>query len=159
MNQKSLSNLLKLITVFMGILGLFAFFWIIPELISNMVSQATFLQSYWCWMFLAWVIAIPCYISLFEFYRICHKIGEDMFFSKETVISMKRITKYLNVTAGLILIGMIGLQLAGVPGHPGFMLLLLFIVFVVFAISALSSTLAYLVSKAVDVQEENELTV
>ena len=159
MNQKSLSNVLKLITVSMGLVGLFIFFWIIPELIEEITEQAAVLQSYWCWMFLAWIIAVPCYLSLFAFYRVCYRIGEDTFFSMETVRILKRITNYLNAAAGLILLGIVALQLAGVAGHAALLLLLLFFVLVLFSLSTVSSTLAYLVSKAVKMQEERELTV
>lgn len=159
MNQKSLSNVLKLITVSMGIVGLFVFFWIIPELIEEITEQASMLQSYWCWMFLAWIIAVPCYMSLFAFYRISHRIGEDLFFTLKTAQLLKYITSCLNATAGLILLGIVALQLAGVAGHAGLLLLLLFVVFVMFALSTVSSTLSYLVNRAVKMQEERELTV
>lgn len=159
MNQKSFSNVLKLIAVSMGIVGLFIFFWIIPELTKEITSQATIQQSYWCWMFLIWIIAVPCYLSLFGFYRISHRIGEEQFYTMKTAQIFKQITSSLNAAAGLILLGIVALQLAGIPGHAGLLLLLLFIVLFLFALSTASSTLAYLVSKAVKMQEEQVLTV
>ncbi len=159
MNQKSLSNVLKLITVSMGIIGLFVFFWIIPELIEEITEHAARLQSYWCWMFLAWIIAVPCYMALFAFYQICHRIGEDLFFSQKTARLLKHITSCLNTVAGLILLGIVALQLAGVAGHAALLLLLLFFVLVIFSLSTVASTLSYLVNKEVKAREEQKLNV
>ncbi len=154
MNLKSLSNVLKLIAVSMGIVGLFLFFWIIPELTKEIIALTTMQQSYWYWMFLTWITAVPCYLSLFAFYRISHRIGEEQFFTVRTAQILKRITSYLNAAAGLILIGIVALQLGGIPGHASLLLLMLLVVLVLFALSTIASTLSCLVNQAVKMLEE-----
>ncbi len=154
MKPRSLSILLKLIVMTLALMGLAVFFRLIPSILEELIQEHGTAVGYWKWQILAWAVAVPCYMTLYEYYQLCDRIGKEQFFVEKTIVSLRRISRYTTVTSGLILTGIVWLQLAGVPGRPVTLLFLLIMVFMLFVTSALANTMVYVVRKALELKEE-----
>lgn len=159
MEQLSLSKWLKSIAIGIGLIGLIIYLLIIPlwghDLVQANVDLANY---YWPWLIFIWITGIPCFMVLFEFWKICCEIGNDNSFSKENVNSLKRISQLLISDCIILFIGNVVLFFLNM-NHPGIALIMLFIMFAGIAVAVLSASLSHLVLKAYKMKEENELTI
>lgn len=159
MEQLSLSKWLKSIAIGIGSIGLIIYLLIIPLWGNDLVQANPNLANwYWPWLIFIWITGIPCFMVLFEFWKICCEIGKDNSFSKENVNSLKRISQLLVIDCTILFVGNVVLFLLKM-NHPGIALIMLFIMFAGIAVAVLSAALSHFVLKACKIKEENELTI
>ncbi len=114
--------------------------------------------SGWFWpgMMYAWAVGALCFAALWEYLRISVRIGKNRSFCAENVRDLRLIAVLLLAAAGLFLAGAILILAMGFG--PSWLWLLL-----AAAASGAMAILAYalsrLLNRAVQLQEENDLTV
>ena len=159
MEQLSLSKWLKAIAIGIGICGLIVYLLISPALGYNLFRDNIDMSNwYWPWLIFVTIIAIPCYMSLFEFWKICCEVGRDNSFSRENAKSLKRISQLVIIGCIILIIGNVVLFFLNI-NHPGIAIIMLIILFVGIAIAVFAATLSHLILNACKLKEENELTI
>ena len=159
MEQLKLSKWLKSIAIGIGIIGLIIYL-IIAPLWGNDLVQGDSARTnwYWPWLTFIWITGIPCFMGLFEFWKICAEIGKDNSFSKENVNSFKRISQLFITDSIVVFIGNVVLFFLNM-NYPSIAIIMLFIMFAGITIGVLSAVISHLVLKAYKIKEENELTI
>lgn len=159
MKQVEISRWLKMITIAIAIMGIIFFFWIMPTMVGQLkVRYPEFTFLYWPGLIYGWFIAVISYLILFQFWKICHEIGEDNSFSFENACSFKIMSRYSVILAMIWFVGLVGLSI----NHwlqDGIMLLMMFAIFASIVVSICTAALSHLVLKAYEMKKENELTI
>ncbi|MBE5940420.1 MAG: DUF2975 domain-containing protein [Lachnospiraceae bacterium] len=159
MEQKSLSNWLKIIILGTGICGLIVYAYLIPVLGQELIAQYPECTHYFYpWLIFLWVSGIPCYIVLFFAFRIAANIGKDKSFSTENANYLKYVSLLAAGDSAFVFIVNIVFLICNI-NHPGVIMLFLFVIFAGIAISVTSAALSHLVRKAAVLQEESDFTV
>lgn len=162
MEQKRIADGLKFFTVIVAAVGAVFFLWYVPgcmnrymEYIGTVPRVAVFR---WLVPVAIGVIGLLCYLALWEFWRICTRIGNDNSFCRENARSMRNIAILAFLAAGLMLIAGITLVCFGLLIRLA-AVKILFLIFVACGLSVLCLALARLVENAAELKEENELTI
>nr|WP_122012830.1 DUF2975 domain-containing protein [Maliibacterium massiliense] len=159
MQQKTLARWLQAITIIVGVIGAGLYAYIFPVWGQTWAhAHPEFAYAYWPWLVFLWVTAVPCYVCLGYFFRICTRIGEDRSFCAENARALARICQWLLADAAVAFAGNIGLWLCNMS-HPGIVILGCVIIFAGVAIAVVAATLSHFVRKACSIQEENDLTI
>lgn len=159
MEQKRIANILKAASAGAALVGAVFFFWYIPNVIDSLAFYNTEV-SWLKWPGLAgmWVIGILCYLALWEFWRICTRIGRDNSFCRENARSMKRIGILALLTLSLIIGGFLFLVCIHYM-NGALAMVIFFIVCIAGGIGVVCLSLSVLIGNAAKLKEENDLTI
>jgi len=150
---------LKGVTIATGIIGALGFFVILPVYSQVLCRRLPdFAPMQLPWLIFFWVMAIPCYLALHQFWRICCRIGEDNSFCPQNVQSLRRIALCALIDCAVCFAGNILFSVLG-SSVPGLFLLFLLIVFIGLVIAVMCEALARLVDNASRMKAENDLTI
>jgi len=159
MEQKHLSNWLKLILMGVAICGLVAYALVVPMYGLSLRSQyPEFSNRFWPWVIFIWVSGIPCFTILCYAWKIATNIGNDQSFTNQNASSLKTISILSALDAAFFFVGNIVLLFMNMS-HPGILLASLIIVFVGVAVAVASAALSHLVKKAAVLQEQSDWTI
>lgn len=159
MEQKALSKWLKLILIGVAICGLVLYAWVIPVCgFSLCTSYPEFSNRFLPWLFFIWVSGIPCYMVLYDGWKISTNIGNDQSFTEKNASLLKSISVLSASDAGFFFAGNIVLLLLNMS-HPGVVLASFVVVFVGVAVAVASAALSHLVKKAAALQEQSDWTI
>lgn len=159
MKQKELSMWLKFLVTLAGIMGIVLCFWFAPVFGKMMAEKEPRLAyMFWPCLIYIWLACVPVYLALYEAWRIFTNIGDDRSFSTENVHRLKKITKlsilevimYFLAAIVLLVVDMVSIQI---------FIVIFIILFASMFVSVCASVLSHLVSKAVELQNENDLTI
>ena len=158
MNQKSLSNWLKMMIIGVGICGILICVLVLPMLTAQLEPL---LNEKWvcqAWLILLWLTSIPCFVALIFSWRIISNIGNDKSFTKENAKLLKKISGLASMDVAFLFIWNLVLFFLN-ANHPSTLLACLFIDFIGVVIAVIFATLSHLVLKAADLQEQSDYTV
>lgn len=159
MTQKSLSRWLKGIIVGIAICGLVIYGGLIPMFGKELVdAYPEFSYCYYPWLTILWVSAIPCYLVLFNGWKIMVEIARDNSFSMENARYLKRICILALVDSAYFFVANLVLFFLNM-NHPGILMASLFVDFAGVAVAVTAASLSHLVLKAAEIQQENNLTI
>ena len=159
MKQKSLSKWLKAAIVLIGISGLVVYLFVIPsEGQALKYSNPEFSNRYLPWLVFILLTGVPVYVALFFAWKVAENIGRNNSFSKENARYLKWISYLAAGDSVYFLLGNFILLLLNMS-HPGVFLLAFTVIFLGEAISVAAACLSHLIQKAVDLQEESDLTI
>lgn len=159
MEQKKIAVALKCFTACAGAVGAFFFLFYVPILIWQLsLTETTTSWLRWPGTIGMWVIALLCYLALWEFWRICTRIGQDNSFCRENAVSMSHIGILAFGVAVLIFGGTVFLMLLGYLNGAGW-LLIFFVLCIAVGIGVLCMALSKLIDNAAKLKEENDLTI
>ena len=159
MEQKHLSNWIKLILVGITILGLVVCAFIVPMYGMSLRAQhPEFANRFWPWLIFIWVSAIPCFVVVGYAWEIAINIGSDQSFTNRNASLLKNISILSASDSAFFFIGNIVLLLMNMS-HPGVVLASLVVVFVGVAVTVAAAALSHLVKKAAVLQEQSDLTI
>jgi hypothetical protein len=152
MNQDKLSKWLKVICVLIAIVGAGFYLWLFPLFIEKELNNS------WYWLIVVWVSAIPCYLALGYFWKICSEIGNDNSFSNINAKYLKRISELALIDSIVVILGNILITLID---KVYIEILIIFVIIILsgIGISLIAATLSHLVYKANKIKKENELTI
>lgn len=159
MEQKHLSNWLKLILVGVALCGLVVYALVVPMYGMSLRSQyPEFSNRFWPWLLFIWVSGIPCFAVLGYAWKIATNIGNDRSFTNQNASLLKTISILSASDAAFFFVGNIVLLFLNMS-HPGVVIASLVIVFVGVAVAVASAALSHLVKKAAVLQEQSDWTI
>ena len=160
MKQRTIARILMAGGIVAAI-GIILVFGVFVPIVANecRTMYPEFAYLYWPGLIGMWLIGALFLLGLWEYFRVCVRIGGDRSFSVGNVTSLRRIAVYM-AASGLLWIG--AAFGPGVIFHadigPVWIYLFLFAM-AGFALALLAWGLSLLLQRAVEIQEENDLTV
>lgn len=159
MEQKHLSNWLKLILIGVAFCGLVVYALVVPVCGLNLRAQyPEFANCFWPWVLFIWVSGIPCFAVLVDAWKIATNIGNDRSFTDQNAALLKNISVLSALDAAFFFIGNIVLLFLNMS-HPGVLIASFVVVFVGVAVAVASAVLSHLVKKAAVLQEQSDWTI
>lgn len=159
MEQKRIATILKIFTLGVAGVGALFFLWYLPELVREMAlmePEAAWLR--WPGTIGLWMIGLLCYLALWEFWRICTRIGKDNSFCAANARSMKHIG-ILAFLCGLLMLGGSIFLLCINYLSAAVVLVVFFGLCAAGGIGVVCLALSVLIGNAAKLKEENELTI
>ncbi len=159
MTQKSLSTWLKVIILGIAICGTVLCGVLLPMIGKDIVAEnPEFSNWYVPWFAVLWIAAVPCYLVLYNGWKITVEIGRDHSFSMKNSIYLKRICiLFITDTAYFFLANLVLFFMN--MNHPGIFIGSLFVDFAGVVIAVVAAALSHLVRKAAVMQQEQDLTI
>lgn len=159
MNQLNLSKWLKAVIIGIGICGTVIYFYVFPTFGKHYVAlYPEFLYCYLPWLIYLWISAIPCYITLVCGWKIADEIGNNNSFSNKNSNLLKLISILSGSYSAFIFIGNIIFLFLNM-NHITIAFLSIIVAIAGTAVSITTAALSNFVFKAVQINEENQLTI
>ena len=150
---------MKLAALAAALIGLLAAFVFLPMLASALLEEFPAYQKwYWPCLIYGWVVLLPGFVGLWEFWKICMEIGRDNSFSQKNARSLFRICLLALTMAALLAVGVAALCLLGM-GLPALLIAMLGFAAACALVALLANALAQLVRRAAAIKRENDLTI
>lgn len=159
MTQKSLSRWLRGVVLGLAICGLIVYGAVVPMIGKDLASEyPEFAHCYYPWLVMLWISAIPCYLALYNGWRITVEIAKDNSFSYENAQFLKNICILALVDSIYFFLANLVLLFLNMS-HPGVLIGSLFVDFAGVVVAVTAAVLSHLVLKAAEIQQENRLTI
>ena len=159
MTQKSLSNWLKAVIFGIAVCGVILCGVLLPAIGRDLVLENPEFSSWYNpWIAVLWIAAVPCYLVLYNGWKLTVEIGRDRSFSMENAIYLKRISMLAIGDTGYFFLANLLLFLLNM-NHPGIFLASLFVDFAGVVIAVVAAALSHRVQKAAVMQQEQDLTI
>ncbi|MCI9527499.1 MAG: DUF2975 domain-containing protein [Lachnospiraceae bacterium] len=159
MTQKSLSKWLKGIIIGIALCGLVIYGFLLPMFGRDLaVANPEFAYCYEPWLAILWISAVPCYLVLYNGWKITTQIARDNSFSLENARYLKHICILALVDSVYFFLANIVLLFLNM-NHPAILLASLFVDFAGVVVAVTAASLSHLVLKAAEIQQENQLTI
>ena len=150
---------MKLAALAAALIGLLAAFVFLPMLASALLEEYPAYQKwYWPGLVYCWIVLLPGFAGLWEFWKICVQIGRDDSFSQENARSLFRICLLALTMAALLAVGVAALCLLGM-GLPALLIAMLGFAAACALVALLANALSQLVRRAAAIKSENDLTI
>ena len=150
---------MKLASLAAALIGLLAAFVFLPMLASALLEEFPAYQKwYWPCLIYGWVVLLPGFVGLWEFWKICVEIGRDNSFSQKNARSLFRICLLALTMAALLAAGVAALCLLGM-GLPALLIAMLGFAAACALVALLANALSQLVRRAAAIKSENDLTI
>ena len=150
---------MKLAAVAMAVIGALVAFVLVPVAARAMLWEYPERGAwYWPGMIYAWAVLAPGFCGLWEFWKICVRIGQNDSFSRGNAQSLFRICGLALGMAALLVAGAAALCILRM-GQPGLLLLMLGGAAACAIVALLACALGQLVRRAAVLQSESELTI
>lgn len=150
---------MKLAALAAALIGLLAAFVFLPMLASALLEEFPAYQKwYWPCLIYGWVVLLPGFAGLWEFWKICVEIGRDNSFSQKNARALFRICLLALTMAALLAVGVAALCLLGM-GLPALLIAMLGFAAACALVALLANALAQLVRRAAAIKRENDLTI
>ena len=150
---------MKLAALAAALVGLLAAFVFLPMLASALLEEFPAYQKwYWPCLIYGWVVLLPGFAGLWEFWKICVEIGRDNSFSQKNARSLFRICLLALTMAALLAVGVAALCLLGM-GLPALLIAMLGFAAACALVALLANALSQLVRRAAAIKSENDLTI
>ena len=150
---------MKLAALAAALIGLLAAFVFLPILASALLEEFPAHQKwYWPCLIYGWVVLLPGFAGLWEFWKICAEIGRDNSFSQQNARSLTRICLLALTMAALLAVGVAALCLLGM-GLPALLIAMLGFAAACALVALLANALSQLVRRAAAIKSENDLTI
>lgn len=163
--MKQVSTLfLKIAVVAMGIpviaLCIFALLKLLSLAFSHAVDGDTLGYIVLTTVTVVYITVIPFFMALYQTIKLLRYIEKEQAFSQLSVTSLTKIKNYAKIISGLYLIILpLIVIVAKWDDAPGLILITMVLIGASFAVAVFSSVLQRLLQQAIEIKEENELTV
>ena len=159
MTQKSLSKWLKGIIIGIALCGFVIYGFMLPMFGKDLAHEnPEFAYCYEPWLVILWISALPCYLVLYNGWRITEQIARDNSFSLENVRYLKHICILSLMDSVYFFLANLVLLFLNM-NHPAILLASLFVDFAGVVVAVAAASLSHLVLKAAEIQQENQLTI
>ena len=159
MKQKKLAVWLQVVILVAGLMMLLFLAVILPVMANQMRQNLPeFSYMYWPCLSFVWVTAVPFYCALIALWQVCGQIGQGNAFCTENVRNLSFISKMALSECFLYFGAMVVLIRLNLL-HPGIFLLMAVILCIGFFIAVAAAALSLLAQRALDMQNENDLTI
>ena len=138
----------------------FVFFVYVPILaLSYRDGVPEFAHLFWPGLLFLWLIGLLYAAAMVEYFRVCHRIGLDQSFCPDNARGLTHIAYLLLAAGGLWIAGMAFALLQPRIHFEFWCILPIMAAMASAAMGVLAWALGRLLRRAVDIQEENDLTV
>ena len=159
MTQTSLSAWLKAVILGIAFCGVILCGVLLPTIGKDIITEnPEFSSWYRPWFAVLWIAAAPCYLALYNGWKVTVEIGRDRSFSMENAIYLKRISMLAIADTAYFFLANLLLFFMNM-NHPGIFIASLFVDFTGAVIAVVAAALSHLVQKAAVMQQENDLTI
>jgi hypothetical protein len=159
MEQKHLSNWLKLILVGLGVCGAITYALVIPMCGLRLRAEyPEFSNRFWPWLIFLLASGIPCFAVLACSWKLSTNVGRDRSFTEENASLLRAISVLSAGDAGFFFVGNLAFLVLDLS-HPSVVLASFAVVFVGVAVAVAAAVLSHLVKKAAALQEQSDLTI
>lgn len=159
MTQKSLSKWLKGIILGLAACGGIVYGGLVPMIGQDLAFEnPEFAHCYYPWLVMLWITAIPCYLILYNGWRLTTEIARDNSFSYENARYLKRIGIFALADSAYFFVSNLAFLFLNLS-HPGVFLVSLLVDFAGVVVAVTAAALSHLVLKAAEIQQENRLTI
>lgn len=159
MNQRELSNWLKIIILISGFFGLLICFVLAPRIGKNILGiHKSMSFMYWPCLIFMWIGCIPIYLGFYQGWKIFDNIGKDKSFSEENVVCLYNIVKLSIMEIILFSMSIVILLFLNVNNIAMYIVIFL-VLFVSIFVGTSSAILSHLINKAIELKRENDLTI
>ncbi|MDO5063007.1 MAG: DUF2975 domain-containing protein [Peptostreptococcaceae bacterium] len=159
MNQRELSIWLKALLAVSGILGLFLCFGLAPNVGLNLAKMDPSRKyMFWPCLIFIWIACIPIYMALYQAWMIFTNVGEDNSFCEDNMLRLKKISRLSIVVVMMYSLAAFGLLFMNLVSIYIFLAIFV-ILFASIFVAVSSAVLSHLVNKAVELKNENDLTI
>ncbi|QPQ30563.1 DUF2975 domain-containing protein [Lysinibacillus sp. JNUCC 51] len=159
MKQKELSRWLKLIIICCALFGLLFCVYVGPQTGKEvLLDSEELLALYKPFIAFMWITGIPFFIALTLGWKICTDIGSNQDFTVANADRLK-IISVLAMIEGVIYVAALLYIFAIGSYHTDVLVIMLLILFFAIVISVFTSMLSYLVRKASEIKQDNDLTI
>ncbi|EPD54323.1 hypothetical protein HMPREF1210_00309 [Paenisporosarcina sp. HGH0030] len=159
MKQNELAKWLKIIIVFCWLFGLMFCVYIGPETGKNILLDSDPLKElYKPLIACIWITGIPYFFALCIGWSICSDINVGNDFTLKNANRLKRISVLAMIEGVLYVFALLYVFISG-NYNTNLLMILLLILFFAVVISVFTSLLSYLMHKASDIKQDNELTI
>src|SRR5690625_2835603 len=111
-------------------------------------------------LFVMYITAIPFFLALYQTVKLLTYIEKDQAFSQISVTALTKVKNYAKLISGLyVLVLPLVYIVAEWDDAPGLILIGIVMIGASFAVAVFASVLQRLLQKAIDIKEENDLTV
>lgn len=158
MSQHKIATILKIFTVVAAIVGALFFFLYVPIVMKEAASVAEMPDLEWKGIAGISTIALMIYLALWDFWKMCTRIGDNNSFCRENARCIARIGIYALIAMALILCGTIWVATLSLLSGP-LVIFVFFVEFVILGVAVVCFALSKLVENAAALKEENDLTI
>lgn len=159
MKQKELAKWLKIIIVFCWLFGLLFCSYVGPETGKNILLDSdSLMEVYKPFIAFIWITGIPYFFALCIGWGICSDINVGNDFTLKNANRLKRITVLAMTEGVLYVIALLYIFISG-NYNTNLLMILLLILFFAVVIAVFTSLLSYLMGKASELKQDNELTI
>jgi len=159
MKQKELAKWLKIIIVFCWLFGLLFCIYVGPETGKNILLDSGSLKEvYKPFIAFIWITGIPYFFALCIGWSICSDINVGNDFTLKNANRLKRVTVLAMTEGVLYVIALLYIFISG-NYNTNLLMILLLILFFAVVIAVFTSLLSYLMGKASELKQDNELTI
>lgn len=159
MKRETISKLLKIMIVGMGICGFIIYLLLFPAISREIVNRyPEFSKCFLSWLVFIWITAIPCYMVLGLMWKITTSVRWGNIFTFINGKRMKKIFFWTVSDTTFFLLGNILLLLLN-RSHLSVFILSMGIIFIGYSIAVISIAFAEFLNGAAALQEENALTI
>ncbi|WP_431026990.1 DUF2975 domain-containing protein [Lysinibacillus sp. LZ02] len=159
MKQQELAKWLKLIIVFCGLFGLLFCLYVGPEIGRNvLLSSESFKALFKPFIAFIWITGVPYFIALCIGWNICSDVNKGNDFTVKNANRLKLISVLAMVEGVLYVVALLYNFIIG-NYNTNLLMILLLILFFAIVISVFTSLLSYLMHKASEIKQDNELTI
>lgn len=152
---------LKMVVILIGILVLALCIFLVPE-IANFAAEVYPDLAYLKYFVLIdlYATAIPFYFALYQTFKLLSYIDKNKAFSELSVSALENI-KYCAFTISILYVAGMPLfyLIADMDDAPGILLIGMVMIFASFVITVFAAVLQKLLTEAIDIKSENDLTV
>jgi hypothetical protein len=157
--QSHLAKWLKVITVVAGLLGILFFFYFVPATGNGYAYMyPEFAYLLWPYLIWAWVTAVPCYIALVYFFKICCKISKGNSFCRANAKWLLWISRIILFDTVLFFTISVVFLFSNML-HPGFFIDAFLVDVGGLGVSIWSAVLSHLVNEGCNLKEAHGLTL
>ena len=141
--------------------GIIALFFVYLPLLAGQLREAypEYAGLYWPGLLDMWAIAALFLLGLWEYFRVCVRIGRERSFCRENADSLRRIALYMAVSGALWLGAIFVPPMFFHVSIGPFWIELALCAMAAEALGILAWGLGKLLERAISLQEENDLTV
>ncbi len=159
MNQKTLANWLRAVVVLAACAGGLVYGVVIPNIgLRTAERNPEYAYCFWPWLIFLLATAVPCYLVLWQGWKILSAVRRDESFTRENARRLGTVSKLAAFDAAFLFAGSLIFLLLGMS-HPGVFLALLLISAFGLIVTVAAALLSHLVYKAALLREDADLTV
>lgn len=158
MNQSQIARILKIATAAAALIAAGVFLFYLPLAGYQLAEEWELTALYLPALLVTEVIWVLVNLALWQFWKVCRRIGENASFSQENARSFRWISRYALAATVLVALPFLAACFLGMM-NAAFGIPFLLVIFVGLGIAVLSWCLSLLIANAAELKQQTDLTI